>query len=181
MIIMSMGWDYVSKLRRATGILFIPQAIYQHRVPWWNDIGRENSWFVHQSYLAILPVESSSRKWRRCLAKEMMNLALRSIFIHASKWFFTFRKVLRHGADVCISPPKESVLRIFVALKNPSPLPGLKPRTLGPMATTLTITSPMRQKLSYLSPNGIKTGFCVKVWFALDPLRAWNIRLCFLR
>jgi hypothetical protein len=35
----------------------------------------------------------------------------------------------------------ENVLRIFIALKNPSPLPGLSLRTLGPMASTLTITT----------------------------------------
>jgi hypothetical protein len=39
-LIMSMGWDYVSELRRPTGILFIPQVIYEHGEPWWNDIDR---------------------------------------------------------------------------------------------------------------------------------------------
>jgi hypothetical protein len=43
-----------------------------------------------------------------------------------------------------ISHPKEGVLRIFIALKNPSPWPGSNPRTLGPMASTLTTTPPRR-------------------------------------
>jgi hypothetical protein len=30
----------------------------------------------------------------------------------------TFGKILRHGADGFTSPPKEVVLRIFIALKN---------------------------------------------------------------
>jgi hypothetical protein len=32
------------------------------------------------------------------------------------------------------SPPKEGVLRIFIALKNASNRPGLNPRPLGPVA-----------------------------------------------
>jgi hypothetical protein len=39
---------------------------------------------------------------------------------HISKGFLTFRIILRHGADGFTSPPKEDMLRIFVALKNPS-------------------------------------------------------------
>jgi hypothetical protein len=42
------------------------------------------------------------------------------------------------------SHPKEGVLRICIALKNPSPLPGLNPRPLGPVACTLTTTPPRR-------------------------------------
>jgi hypothetical protein len=40
MIIMSMGLDYVSKLQPQMGILFIPQVIYEHGDPCWNDIDR---------------------------------------------------------------------------------------------------------------------------------------------
>jgi hypothetical protein len=35
------------------------------------------------------------------------------------------------GADGFTSPPKEIVLRIFIALKNPSPSSGFEPATLG--------------------------------------------------
>jgi hypothetical protein len=42
---------------------------------------------------------------------------------------------------------KEGVLRIFIALKNPSPQPGLNPRPLDPVASTL-ITTPAR-RLTY--------------------------------
>jgi hypothetical protein len=34
----------------------------------------------------------------------------------------------------------------FIALKNPSPRPGMNPRNLDPMASTLTITPPRRQQ-----------------------------------
>jgi hypothetical protein len=52
-----------------------------------DDINRENSWFIHQSSLEILPAESSSSKAERSckLVKEMMNLALHSIFVYTSK------------------------------------------------------------------------------------------------
>jgi hypothetical protein len=42
------------------------------------------------------------------------------------------------------SHPKKGVLRIFIALKNPSPRPDLNPRPLGPVESTLTTTPPRR-------------------------------------
>jgi hypothetical protein len=39
-IIMSTGRDYVSELRSQTGLLFIPQVIYEPGEPWWNDVDR---------------------------------------------------------------------------------------------------------------------------------------------
>jgi hypothetical protein len=55
LLLMSMGWDYVSKLQPPTGLLFSPR--------WYMSMdnrGRmistgENSWLVHQSSLEILP------------------------------------------------------------------------------------------------------------------------------
>ena len=38
---------------------------------------------------------------------------------------------LRHGTDGFTCPPKESVLRIFFALKNPTASAGFKPANLG--------------------------------------------------
>jgi hypothetical protein len=37
---MSTGWDYVSELRPLTGLLFIPQMIYESGEPRWNDIDK---------------------------------------------------------------------------------------------------------------------------------------------
>jgi hypothetical protein len=54
-----------------------------------------------------------------------MNSSLQNMF-HSSK-----EKILRHGADGFISPPNESVLRIFGALKNTSPSAGFEPSNLG--------------------------------------------------
>jgi hypothetical protein len=39
-IIMFVWWD-VSELRPPTGLLFIPQAIYEHGEPWWNVVERQ--------------------------------------------------------------------------------------------------------------------------------------------
>jgi hypothetical protein len=47
----------------------------------------ENSCFVHQSSLAVLPAESSSIKQEEG-AKETINVALRSVFIHTSQVIF---------------------------------------------------------------------------------------------
>jgi hypothetical protein len=40
LMIMSMGWDFISELRPPTDLLFVPQAIHEHGEPWWNDIER---------------------------------------------------------------------------------------------------------------------------------------------
>jgi hypothetical protein len=36
-------------------------------------------------------------------------------------WFFNIRKILRYGADGFTSPPKEGVLRTFIALGRVEP------------------------------------------------------------
>jgi hypothetical protein len=68
------------------------------------------------------------------LGEKWRQFGLRYIFIHARK-VLLHAVNLRHGTDGFTSPPKEVVLRIFITLKNP--------RTLGPVASTLT-TSPPR-------------------------------------
>jgi hypothetical protein len=37
-MVISMGRDYVSELWSPTGLLFIPQVIYEHGEQWWNDV-----------------------------------------------------------------------------------------------------------------------------------------------
>jgi hypothetical protein len=56
----------------------------------------------------------------------------------------TCRKILRRGTSGFTSHPNEGVLRIFIAIKNSSPRPGLNPRPLGPVASTPTTTPPRR-------------------------------------
>jgi hypothetical protein len=65
-------------------------------------------------------------------------------------YILTCRKILRYGADGLTSPPKEGVLRIFIALEKPSPRPSLNTRTLGPTASTLSIKPPRATLLYYI-------------------------------
>jgi hypothetical protein len=53
----------------------------------------ENSSFVHQRCLAILPAESSSSKATEN-GEEIMNLVLRDIFVHTWKGSLTRGKIL---------------------------------------------------------------------------------------
>jgi hypothetical protein len=148
-MVMTMGWDCVSELRTPTGPLFIPQEIYEHGEPQWNGVERVktpdlSTRALYQSYQQSF---GSKQKQR---AKGMMNLSLLSIFISTCNWFFTCRKTLQHGASGFTSPHMEGVLQIFIVLKIPSPWPGLNPRTLGLMTSTLTITPPRQRPLILL-------------------------------
>jgi hypothetical protein len=63
--------------------------------------------------------------------KEMINFASQSNFVHNSNGFLTCLKNLRHGADGFTSPPKEDVLRIFIAIKNGSFSAGIDTANVG--------------------------------------------------
>jgi hypothetical protein len=81
---------------------------------------------IWKSYQQSYPVAKQEE-----LAKEIMTLAIRSIFFHTSKGSLTFRKILRHGTDGFNSLPKEGVLLIFIALKNSSASTIFEPANLG--------------------------------------------------
>jgi hypothetical protein len=72
---MLMGWDYVSELRPPTGLLFIPQVMYGHEEPWWNDVDMGKLLIcLPEHSLAVLPAELSSSKsggsgWRKWCAR----------------------------------------------------------------------------------------------------------------
>jgi hypothetical protein len=87
----------------------------------------DNSWLVHKSSLAVIPAETSGvsrRNWRR-------SESFAYLYLKYLKGSFTCRKILRPGASGFTSHPKEGVLRIFIALKNPWPWPGSNPPPLG--------------------------------------------------
>jgi hypothetical protein len=63
-------------------------------------------------------------------AKEIMNFAVRSN-INTLNGYLICHKILSHGASGFTFPPKEGVLRIFVALKNPLPSVGFQPANIG--------------------------------------------------
>jgi hypothetical protein len=100
----------------------------------------EVSWLVHHSSLSVLPAKISGASRRNGRRSE--NLAYQLLrYVNGS---FTCRKILRHGTSGFTSHPKEGVLRIFIAHKNPSSRPGLNPRLLGAVASTLTTAPPRR-------------------------------------
>jgi hypothetical protein len=74
----------------------------------------------------------------------MMNLALRSIFVDSCKRFLHALKSYDVGVRLYFPSEGRRAEVFFIAVKNPSPLPGFNPRTLGLIASTLTITSPKR-------------------------------------
>jgi hypothetical protein len=112
------------------------------------DAGWGNSWLVHQSSLAVLPAETSGASTRNGRRSDTFAYQ----YLQCLNRPLTCRKILRHGTSGFTSHPKEGVLRIFIALKNLSPRPGLNPRPLGPVATTLTITPPRRLRFPNCPP-----------------------------
>jgi hypothetical protein len=83
--------------------------------------------------------------------------------VYPSPWdfeiSFTCRKILRHGTSGFTPHAKEGMLRIFIALKNPSPWLGSNRQTLGPVASTITTTAPRR----HVEDISHKTNFrCIK-------------------
>jgi hypothetical protein len=100
----------------------------------------DNSWLVHQSSQVVLPAETSEKvggidEWVRILSISIRNTS--RVLLHAVKSYDM-------GPSRFTSHPKEGVLPIFIALKNPSPQMGLNPQPLGIVANTLTITPPRR-------------------------------------
>jgi hypothetical protein len=98
-----------------------------------------NFWLVHQSSLTVLPTDTSGAS--RGNGQRGENFAYQ--YPKYLKGFLTCRKILRHGTSSFTSHPKEGVLRIYIAIKNPPPRLGLNPRPSGPMASTL-FTTPSR-------------------------------------
>jgi hypothetical protein len=96
--------------------------------------------------------------------------------VYSSLWDFkrslTRRKILRHGTSSLTSHAKEGVLRIFIALKNPSPWPGSNPRPLDPVASTLTTIPPNTSQTSYQNyvfrPSSKASGASVIINYAMQ-------------
>jgi hypothetical protein len=66
------------------GMLFIPHMIYEHEKPWWIDIDR-GKLLIRPPVLSGDSTSSNLVVKQEELAKEIMNLALQSIFIHTPK------------------------------------------------------------------------------------------------
>jgi hypothetical protein len=116
----SCRWDetYVSEPHPLTGLLFIPRVICGIGKPWW-------WWWWWWRWLltrtpALCGNPTSRDIWGRIGG---MDEGLRISQI--SIWDTSTDQELRHGSSGFSFPPKEGVLRIFVALA------GFEPATLG--------------------------------------------------
>jgi hypothetical protein len=140
-----MGWGYVSEQRPPTGIVFIPRVICERGEPWW--------WWCR---LGITPDSSTRALWQSYQQRHLgqgggMDEGVRILPISILNTSRDLKHAVKSYDLRLSSHPKEGVLRIFIALKNPWPRPGLDPRLLGPVASTLTTTPPRRVWLSILT------------------------------
>jgi hypothetical protein len=110
--------------------------------PWRNDVGRGE--LIHPPRLSCNATSSNLVANQVYMAKKIINLALRVFFFHSCKCSFSYRKILRHGADGLL-PLRRKACCGFL-----SPRPGLNPRTLGSMPSTLTIKLPRRHHHIYI-------------------------------
>jgi hypothetical protein len=67
-----------SKLQPFTGISLIPQVIYEHGPPWWNDINK-GKLLIHPPVLSDNPTRSHLVAKQEELANKMINFALQRI------------------------------------------------------------------------------------------------------
>jgi hypothetical protein len=138
-----MGWEYVPELLPPPALLFIPQVIYERGEPWW--------WWCR---LGMNPNSSTRALWQSYQQRYLghvggLDEGVRILPIQYLRYLtgnLRCRKISRFAFL-----PKEGVLRIFIAFKNPSPRPGLNLRPLGPVVSTLTTTPPRRHPNSYCS------------------------------
>jgi hypothetical protein len=108
------------------GVKFIPQVIYEHGEPWWNDVDR-GKLLTHPPELSGSHTSTVISCKAGGMGKRNENSALQIVFVHIFKCFLDVVKTY----DIFTSPLKEGVLQIFIALTNPSPWPGPNPQTLG--------------------------------------------------
>jgi hypothetical protein len=125
LLLMSMGRRV--RIAATTDLLFNPQVICERGEPWY--------WLCR---LGKTPVSPTRVLWQ---SYQHRNLGTSTRNVRRSE-NFACCKFLRHGTFTFISHPKGGVLRIFIVLKNPSPRPGLNPRPLGLVVSTLTTTPP---------------------------------------
>jgi hypothetical protein len=135
-----MGWDWRLRTAAITGLLFIPRV----------NVSAESCWWWRR--LGITPDLSTRARRQSCQQRHLGTGAgmvegirfLRVQYLSYVNRSFRCRKLLRHVTSGFTSHLKEGVLRIFIALKNPSCRLGLNPKPWGPAANTLTITPPRR-------------------------------------
>ena len=155
-------------------ILNLRTAAFQAYCAIW--VRRSN--FRHQASPRVSPRESTQRRkvelWARNVRKFCLNAEFYVTFrdrLHAVK--------LQHGTDGFTSPPKEGVLRIFLALKIRGLRPVANPRTRVPKASTLSLDHRSRCVVGWVRPD-VSNGhndftFQVQVCLNCKGLSWWNL------
>jgi hypothetical protein len=130
------------------GPIFHPQANAMLTMLWWYRLGLTPNLSTRAlwqpSILSGGPVSRDISGASRRMDEGNENV------VHPSPMDFkrslTRHKILRHGTSEFTSHPKEVVLRILIALNNPSPWPGSNLGPLGLVTSTLTTTPPRRMR-----------------------------------
>jgi hypothetical protein len=113
---------------------------------------------------------SDSRRWRE-ISFNFAGVTFKSRY---ASFFYMLQHITTWGLRLYFHL-KEGVLRIFIAINNPSPWPGLNPRPLGPV--TSTITTHHRGDFTggvLMECSNFQTGFVVDV-LPLDVLHKGTI------
>jgi hypothetical protein len=110
-----------------------------------HHLSPDHSGFIHQSALAITNRYTSYRS-RRNWREMSVNFAYK--FLFHTVGIFNMPLNFSTWAHGFISPPKEVCYGFLSPLKIHRPQPGLNPRTLDPMANTVTTRPPRATKPS---------------------------------
>jgi hypothetical protein len=108
-----MGRNYVSELRPPTGVLFIPQVIYEHEEPWWwlrrLGITPDSSFrALWQSYQQTSGVNRRNGRKSEHFANQYMKYL---------KEFLTCRKILRDGPPASLPIRRKACCWLLSPLK----------------------------------------------------------------
>jgi hypothetical protein len=136
----SCDYDVVSEPRPSQAYCSSPGWMWEWE-PWW--------WWCQ---LCITPESCTRALWQSYQHRHLERIGGQDVgvrilpiqYLKYLKGSLTWRKILRYGTSGFTSHRKEGVLRIFIALNNPSPRSGLNLRPLGAVASTLTTTPPRR-------------------------------------
>jgi hypothetical protein len=108
---------------------------------------------IHPPEFSALDVaEAPSGEGRRNWARNCLWILPTKSLFHTSNGSLTRRKILWHGTGGFTSTRRKSYYGVLLLLQTYRSRRGLNPRTLGPVASTITITPP-RTTVSHVTLN----------------------------
>jgi hypothetical protein len=105
-------------------------VINEHEEPWWNDVS-SGKLLIRPPELSLNPTSSHPVATQEELGEGNHEFGLMKYLLSYFEGTFNMPKILRHGASGISSPPKEGVLRICIAIKNPPPSAWIESANLG--------------------------------------------------